>query len=390
MSRPSRKNARVGALDVALKVQRSAQCRFWQANAIMTTGAPTPTVTVATGSTTSITSGVLVANTDSRLRYSGAAPLDSTTSPGFTIPAKTTGTTGGNSVAPMRIEFDYDGQVFEAKVTAALSNSQYMLLVDGQIATALTAIPTAAAYKLKFDLGTAAKRRITLILDRVAYFAGIWREPISTISFPRDHSPIRFTVFGDSWVLGTGATAQGMGYAHTLGRLLGFPQTFTVSAGGTGMVLDNGSSGEKNYVTRWPDVVATNPDVLVIQTSQNDGSVAAGAVQAALGTLLTNAARDLPNAKVLVLGMAYPRALDANKTRVHTEAQAACAAAGIPFFDTQNPALFYGSGTTTSPSGAGNSDRYSASDFSHPVQAGHDQFALNVAAWVAQQLGIAA
>jgi len=290
----------------------------------------------------------------------------------------------------MRIEFDYDAQIFEIVGIGALTNSQYLVLVDGKIAVPLTALPSAANYRINIDLGSAAPRRVSLILDRVLYFGGIYRQADATVSFPHDHSPIKFAVLGDSWALGTGADAQGFSYANTLGHLLGFPQTFVVSAGGTGMVSANTQSGEQNYVTRWPDVVATAPDVLVIQGSQNDASADAGTVQAAAATLIANAQRDLPNSVLLFVSLGYPRTPSASQLRVHTEVLAACATAGIPCLDTQNPALFYGTGTVSGPSGSGgNANRYCQADYSHPNQLGHDMFARNVATWVAQQLGIA-
>jgi lysophospholipase L1-like esterase len=342
--------ARAASTQRASNLRR--QSRWVQSLAFAAVAGAAPTLSETSGTTTTVTNGVLVPYNDPRVRWE-ALGVPNTGTAGFVFSDKTAGSGSGASLLPWRVSFDYDDQVFEYKLFASGATGRYRLWVDGQpISASMTTVGAIGNRKVSVDFGSRAVRRVTLELSDGLYFGGFWRSPTGTVSAPRDGSPVKLAVLGDPLAYGTGTAIRVNGYVHSLGRLLGWQNTAPIAAGGTGVVQDSTTgSNEKNYVMRLPDAVAFNPDVLIVAGSQNDQNKTAGTVQTAMQGLIDSIRSQLPNTLLIVTGLLYPATPDSPKALVNTEMQAAAVAKGVPFIDTQTVPWFFGTGFSA---GAGN------------------------------------
>jgi lysophospholipase L1-like esterase len=172
---------------------------------------------------------------------------------------------------------------------------------------------------------------------------------------------------GDSYTAGDGGSRYG-GYVPIAGRRAGLDAR-PAGQGGTGIINDGGGvDGKEKFRDRvYEDVIALNPDVVVIAGGTNDaGLVAQGDVTPSqyleeYKALLGDIKRGLPGATIVVLEPFCPGTPSSypGMTQVRDLNKAAARAAGVPFID-----VFYFTDETKS--------RYVGGDGFHLNDAGYE------------------
>ncbi|MGY1631572.1 SGNH/GDSL hydrolase family protein [Geodermatophilus sp. SYSU D01186] len=185
-------------------------------------------------------------------------------------------------------------------------------------------------------------------------------------------------VMGDSWAEGSGAEYPGGGFAEQVAQAEGW-RLINASQGGTGYVTD----GPENYPKRAPlpervpDVVAQQPDVVIVAAGLNDADRGytteqlTTAVQATLEPL-----RDqLPDALIFIVGPFWPNEEPIESAlQVDAVVQDVTEELGLPFVSPIQERWITGSNEGTP---LGNRAQYIGTGVAgtHPTQAGHDYLA---------------
>jgi lysophospholipase L1-like esterase len=166
---------------------------------------------------------------------------------------------------------------------------------------------------------------------------------------------LRLVVFGDSIAAGTDYGGRGSsGWPLIVANELGLLPLLDAK-GGTGYTqsfLENHA-----YTARVKDVVAANPDIVIIEGSRND--LDAPATKRA-ATEVLGALQKQTHAKILVIGPIYCDKTDGRTTPVNEAVKAAAISLGLTYVDTIKAGWFTGSART-----------FVAGDGIHPTDDGH-------------------
>jgi lysophospholipase L1-like esterase len=277
------------------------------------------------------------------------------------------------------VEFHTDAPVFQIWLAGG-ETITCMLEVDGRPVSS-TPISLAAANPtglVRIDFGGVRKPRLIRYesYGGLGVTGGVWHN--AGDSFWRPAEGLRLAVVGDSLAAGTGSTLPNGTYTHILGKLLGFSDVWNVAIGGTGFVSLNGQN-TFGSAQRVADVVAADPDVLLIPASQND--VGQDVTAAALATFRAYRAA-LPGVP-MILGGIHPASTGPDPSLQATEDQVKAAfdafadplAYWVPVSratDTgQGKPWIWGTGTVAAVNQTGNADVFEGADGAHPTQAGH-------------------
>jgi hypothetical protein len=350
-------------------------------NIVMTTP---PTVTE--GSAATLTAQVVNMLTDTRLQWSGVTTL-STDAGSILIrgPRRTDGSfDAGTANHWSTVEFMFDGAALEFRILGF--SNKYVLTVDGERHTATNGALAAggASRYLKFDFGgrrsDGLPRRIVLSCDQA-----FWKElrvgAADTI-YPVVPVPV-LAILGDSYATGFATRAMVStydAYPQRLARLLGMRVNTQNAASTTGFINTNGATAG-TYLSRVPDIIALNPEVVFVQASINDYTYTPAAVGDAASAVFAALRAGLPDAVLITGGIldARVQAQQGTDAAQNTAIEAAALANGFYYLDIQ-PGWVTGNGYAGATTGAGNSDVYTYSDQTHPTTAGGLYLATRVAA----------
>jgi lysophospholipase L1-like esterase len=181
---------------------------------------------------------------------------------------------------------------------------------DKYVSLTPTAVPNNGAlnyYSLTF--AAAGTYRIDVIIDNVlnsGRFGGCWTGSKTDTVYP---APIRggkrIIFLGDSVTSATGGGNQSAGFVQCFAEYMGYDDVWPAGIGGTG--LTNNGSGSLTYIQRvQQDVLAFNPDEIIIQGFYNDGSNTSVNVQTALLSLIQTIQQTLPNVRIFIFGPYAP------------------------------------------------------------------------------------
>lgn len=256
--------------------------------------------------------------------------------------------------------FFTDAAAFEFILIATGTSINYNLTVDGKrsVIGGTATVTLGSTQFVKFDFGTAKTRHISLTVADPDFFG--LRLP-STYYAWRPPQPFarRLFALGDSITYGTNVTPN-LSWMYDLGRTLGCDDVWNVGIGGTNWTATDGSQFGGNRMTDIASIVQPN-DVVVFFGSRNDPS-GNGTQLAAITAAVTATLASVASCKNVFVAT--------NMTVINTMAASVIAgatAAGRPGIDASG--WITGTGTTTSPNGTGNGDRYLESAGIHPVNA---------------------
>jgi hypothetical protein len=279
------------------------------------------------------------------MKYGGSYP--------DTLAARPSILTGGAAQAAYwapRISFYYDGQTFEWTGKAINATENVRLRIDGKLVSADqtpfgTGLSPGTIYYWKVDLGSQAHRLIEIDFQSTPSFGGIVVEPTASIQRGPAAS-LRVACLTDSIGGGAGSYTRLSSWVGVLAELMG-PDVamYNAGIGGTGYTT---AAGVSDFITRLPDLVAVQPDVVIVQGEQND-SVSNSALQSTATTFLTAVVSALPKALVFVVGAYSAGTPGVSKMGHEAALRAAATAAGAYFVSWVDPA---GITTVTTPTWA--------------------------------------
>ncbi len=354
-----------------------------------------PTVTQGTTQGASLTKNF--SYTSTMLRWPGFVDttVGSATPRHFTRPDGTR----ASSVPTTQVAFDFDGVQFDF-VLKSNSGTRFRIWVNEQAATATMVSTTVAAGTVEYlnvNFGSASlgnPRRIVVELQdtsNLIQMYGLRIGPTDTVTPPQIKSP-RVMVVGDSYAAGQGASFFSESYSRSLGRLMGWADTWSefTSVSSTGLVATGGTTvGPYGGNRLTYDVIPFNPDMVIVQGSIND-TPHLGAIGPALTSYVNTLKAAHPACVVVVTSPLYTATPTAEINSVRDEMQTAAAALDVPFIDMLGPGYFFGTGRLGTTTGDGNADVYRASDGSHPTKEGHFMLARILAGQLTEALDLAA
>lgn len=207
------------------------------------------------------------------------------------------------------------------------------------------------------------------------FYGRFYITPGDQVEFPYNPNRYRICIVGDS------INANGSGYTLPLwtppeifGSMIGCDEVVNGSVSGTGF-LANFSGAQLTYIQRIQDVVACNPDLVLIAGAYNDNSgsttFTSAQRQAAMLLYLQTLRGFLPNAMIIMEGT-WPGQGLLGQAAVEADQIAVVAQFGDAntFFmpvQTDNTPWITGSGRINALTGAGNADLFVWTDAIHPT-----------------------
>lgn len=408
-------NAAAGTVGLIFKcsggplVPAAGNYTFTVARLVGATNAPHITLTgagatTAAGTVTTLTGAVQnVALNSGKVRNRGRLTDWSTAGAGYAGlygPYTATKVTSGNAGqfgSVMGIDFESDANKFELLINGSTSAAAYVglrMIVDGKIVTPdVFPFPyNSRAYRLLVDFtqggtvtpaNTPRNFRIEISGTGGIQVGALTFSAADSVWAPVASSAIRAIMFGDSYTEGYLLPYQFTGFSNQLGYLMGWEDCWISGVGSTGYIRKTGGS-TLTWRERITDITQNSPDVVVIMGSINDAIVSATAaqVQAEASLFYQQLTAALPNVPIFVAGtqITQPaRALSSTLNQLALDMNNAIKAAIAPFpncywieMNAASDLWITGSGTSVSPVGDGNADRFVLSDQTHPTQVGHD------------------
>lgn len=181
---------------------------------------------------------------------------------------------------------------------------------------------------------------------------------------------VEIAVIGDSYTSGS-RMDSGPGARWPARLNAAYPWDFADFAiGGTGY-LNRGTGDFPTFVERVPEVVAAQPEVVIVEGGHNDTGFPVGDVQAAAAEVLDELRTGLPDAQFIVVGVIWPGQPPLLVQQLNQGLQIAATQAGAYFVNPLAEGWFQGE-----------SQALIGEDGTHPTDDGHaflaDRFAANL------------
>ncbi len=168
-------------------------------------------------------------------------------------------------------------------------------------------------------------------------------------------------IVGDSYTTGRGSYDGTHGWAQDLATERGWDATID-GVPGTGYVNTGATNSTRwNYVSRIERSAALDPQLVIVQGSQNDWLVSAATLEARVERTLRTAQRQWPRAVVVAVGPSAPQPRAESTAGISSAVAAGARAAGVPYVDPLDGQWFT----------AMNSASYAAPDGQHLNDAGY-------------------
>ncbi len=240
--------------------------------------------------------------------------------------------------------------------------------VDGQLAAWVGGYSGTGTRHLMID-GTALPRSLRdyrFDMPSNYKYRDVYCAATDTFAAYEPASAFKAVIVGDSFAEFTGMKS----YGNVLGDLLGI-EDFNVSGVGSSGIKKEGG-GNTDLTGRWTvDVINHDPDLVIIQGSQADGTAVgaaeftAAAVADDLEALVLRVRSETTAGRVIVMSAWNSTgALSSNHEDVETAIQAKCTALNVPYVDWSD--FLTGSGYIGAEASNGNSDLMTSSDGTHP------------------------
>ncbi len=276
--------------------------------------------------------------------------------------------TGTGIAATYVRSFFFYGDKFECRYKDV--SSTIAIYVDGKrnANDIVTATNTGAIKYFSVTFPDSKLRRIDIGCYN-ARIGAIFTDNTDTVS--PTLNPKKALVAGDSFTEGTGATAQGSGYATRLSEISGNFNLVVSGSGGTGYVATN--NGRPNLETRaQTDIVDQSPDIVIIAMGINDSLDITSAVTNTVDTIQTG----LPNATIVLVGSWTAGEATGQMITNTAIIESVANSKGVYFINPTGTAngdgWVTGTGNDGNLQGDGNADIFVSSDGTHPNDAGHE------------------
>jgi lysophospholipase L1-like esterase len=405
-------DARLGALGLLARKPLPGQVQ--EADPTITVAAPNPTSTVTN------TQASLYASNPALFRMRGGLFATKTYGPGTvayvnkpndpTAPGVFSSTTWSVEVATPGSELEFVVVPYSTSITVRI-------WVDGRLipgtlrmgarrydnATNGISGNASAIVKLAFPTRAKMGKRHVRLECQGAYFRGVNAAKQDQLAPPLEGQKLQSVYWnGDSFTEGTlGATTPAVtdfsifsSMATIASNLLGWDEIMYGSQGSTGYMAP-GSSGRTTIGGRIPDVIACNPDHVVIFAGYNDqGTYSSAQVGAAATQAMQDLRAGLPEVQIWAAG---PWALfaPAGATALSFGAaiKSAVEAVDGEYIDMYTLPWITGTGNVAAPPSPlnGNAGLYVASAGDpHPTAEGHEFYGYQIAAAIGERLAHAA
>lgn len=345
-----------------------------------------PLVTVSPTTASTIASGVTVARTDSRLRYSPVVLVNSADGQ-YWMARDARQTDGSYSTtqpnAFLAQEFMHDGQLIEFGCFSnyAVGSENVLFVIDGRyVSMTFPNLGVAIDRRwVKLDLGVRDVRRVRMEMKN-GHVGPLVIEPTATIWAPDVGPPLVIGFMGDSYAVGgVSYSHDSFAYSQQLAYRFGAVANTQSCKAGTGFCQSNGAFGP--YSTRVVDLIAAAPDVILLQGSLNDptNGYTTGQVATAAAALIATIQAALPHTPIFLTGILDVRhtASQSGNGAYNTALAAVAASAGVTFIDTTG--WGFGTGDYLTPTGDGNCDFNLYADLIHPTVPGAKYVASRLA-----------
>jgi len=233
--------------------------------------------------------------------------------------------------------------------------------------------------------GVRRMRKISWYTEYVFGLEGVYVDTYATVA----PAPSNYKIFfeGSSLTAGGGGAPYEAGnlWPSVLGRMLPGANIIIGAVGGTGLIASNNmyifqEPGDipvpDNFVGRLPNLVGSKPDMVVIEGCINDGGYPSNTLFIAFTSYLTAVRSNLSTVPIIVF--ALPGMTSGSQPLASYSAMS-----NAVFYVSDNNTYyinavpwFDGTGTVLAPTGAGNSDFYTA-DGTHPTDFGAEYIAQN-------------
>ncbi|WFR67224.1 SGNH/GDSL hydrolase family protein [Curtobacterium flaccumfaciens] len=168
-------------------------------------------------------------------------------------------------------------------------------------------------------------------------------------------------IVGDSYTTGRGSHDGTHGWAQDLATERGWDATID-GVPGTGYVSIGATNSTRwNYLSRIERRAALDPQLVLVQGSQNDWLVSSDALEARVERTLRTARHQWPNAVVVAIGPSAPVPRAETTGGISSAVAAGARAAGVPYVDALGERWFT----------QANSASYAAADEQHLNDAGY-------------------
>lgn len=375
-----------------------------------------PTVATSASATSALSSLYTFVNHPEVFRTSGGIPTARIDGTGvanglwcFPVTKVGNGTTGSGNlggtftgdtedqVNSWSMAVSTNADVIEFKVTKNTAGRGYRFIVDGQYVslspTDVSGLAGSSSY-IKLTFASAVTRTITIegSPSTSTGFARVAVDPNYSVSQPANMN-VTALFGGDSFFEGLNnfpSPNVSFSAPDIIGRKLALGRIFNLSIGTTGYV-NTGSGNRRKLVDQvthdWSRFQAYPPDLIVIASGYNDkdgtssnstllnnGKAQALAAWQAIRSMYPNslvvvcgcfAGKTGPNADVLAFE---------NGIKDQYDAWADAFSMWVPISTDPSPWI-YGTGSTASPAGNGNSDTFTGADTLHPSPAGQAEIA---------------
>lgn len=290
---------------------------------------------------------------------------------------------GVKACAGASVCFDCDGD--RVAIFMPSNSAQVRVIVDGRYLMPGSNVVGGADQWFVIDwTGSTGRRlrRYEVETGKSASYFGCAQTSTQAMVSASDGGEPRMVMIGDSYNAGSsyGPWLAGGSIAQLLAKRLGWRDAWNLSVGGTGYL--NASAGFHTYRQRIPQVLALNPDIVMLMGSTNDVGYPPAAVQAEVRQTLAEI-RSGTSAPVVVIGVPSINVPGAAATEAAVAAAVAEVADPFTFFipicGAQPPWVVGGwNNAGTVPSGSSNAGLYIAADNVHPPEIGFDLYAQRV------------
>lgn len=287
------------------------------------------------------------------------------------------------------VEFNIDCKEFEIITLGTMGS--YRLAVDEGLGLKYTnedkqkiSEADGAGYLTKIVFKDKRIRKIRLELTNTI-FGGLNIKRTDTV-FPIGLPELPLACF-------TGSSITEGGYPWLVSQILGL-NGINVGVGSTGY-LEPGLNNRLKYIDRADhDIIKPNPAVVFIEGGINDSGHDIPDVVREADRLYKHIKSNLPNAKIIVIGMYWPRTPSESVLNMNKALRECALENEIPFIDllkgdtvlsdgtlvTEGTGSFIsGTGKDGSPRDDGNADIYTSSDSTHPTKQGKIYLATRLA-----------